>query len=696
MATLDNAIWINGGTGYAEDGATTVTESGFSTIVTAAFTANSWDETQGGNNISEFGAFAVTSPIVADYQFSVPVENLSFDINHLNDDGASTYDDYWTIRAYDENGVLLPSATVVASISGLVDETVIVNADGSVSIEATGTTANDVSIDLAGPISQIELTLEPGPNGTSSGGSGISDFTFDIPPIDTDGDGITDEIDIDDDNDGILDVDEGYSETVPSTITITFDADQWTEVDNTRWELRDPDGNLIASDSTIANNVIEITDVSISQSGDYSFTIFDDFGDGISGTDPASYVIEVDGVEVLNSGPNPNFGGTITETFTVDPVITTTDSDGDGIADHLDLDSDNDGITDNIEAQATASYAEPTGMDSDNDGLDDAYDATPLTGEAGSVGIVVVDTDIDGTADYLDSDSDDDGVSDTDEAGHGVTQAAIDASGDTDNDGIKDVVDDVAGYDPNDLDYTGGAFTLADSDGDVNPDGSDADPLINDFDYRDNVICFTPGILIDAEWGETPVEALRPGDLVWTVDNGLQPVRWVGTRTVGPERLAANPNLRPIVLRKGAFGNRRRVLVSPQHGVVAPELHGERLIRAKHAAEMLGGKFARVDHRCESVTYIHVMFDQHELIYAEGMKTEAFYPGPMALRALSDPAMVELMTLFPNLAQVAKGKSSTDEEYGRSVRPYMPRKDLRQITAHLARPPVTPRSLNLR
>ena len=507
---------------------------------------------------------------------------------------------------------------------------------------------------------------------------GSAIFTFDI-PTDTDGDGIPDAVDVDDDDDGILDVDEGYSETVPSTITITFDADQWTEDDNTRWELRDPDGNLIASDSTIANNVIEITDVNISLAGDYTFTILDDFGDGLAGTDPASYVIEVDGVVVVDSGPNPDFGTNVTETFTVDPVITTTDSDGDGIADHLDLDSDNDGITDNVEAQATGSYTEPTGTDSDGDGLDDAYETGGLT---------PVDTDSDGTADYLDTDSDNDGVSDTDEAGHGVTQAAIDASGDSDGDGIKDVVDDVVGWDVNDLDYTGGAFTLADIDGDVDPSGSGATPLINDFDFRDNVICFTPGILIDTDIGPTPIEALRAGDLVWTVDHGLQPLRWVGQRTLTRRDLELRPNLRPVVLRKNAFGNRRRMLVSPQHGVVMPGIGGEQLIRAKHAAELFGGRFARIDNSCNSVIYIHIMFDRHELVFAEGMKTEAFYPGPMALRALSHSAMQELVELFPELTLVASGKTAAVDRYGAAARAYLNRREVRAMRPKVALSPI--------
>ncbi len=635
MAVLDNAIWLTGPGSTAVSGNTVISEAGNTTTVTGTFTASSWDASQGGNNVSEFGAFGITTPITANYVFSNPVENLSFDIDHLNDDGGSTFDDYWTIYAYDENGVLIDAATVIAGLSGLQDENVITNPDGSVSIEATGTTSNDVTISLAGPVSELDLTFEPGPNGTSTGGSGISDLTFDIPEIDTDGDGISDSVDLDDDGDGILDTDEGVSETTPSTITITFDADQWTQVDNTRWELRDPDGNLIASDSTISNNVVEVTNVPVAGLGDYTFTILDDFGDGLGGTNPASYVIAVDGVTVVDSGPNPDFGSSVTETFTVSTVTTTTDSDGDGIADHLDLDSDNDGITDNVEAQTTDGYVAPTGVDSDGDGLDDAYE---------SGGLTPVDTDGDGTADLLDTDSDNDGVSDTDEAGHGISQAAIDASADSDGDGIKDVVDDIVGFDPNDADLDGsGNFTLADSDNDTAPDGSGATPLTNDLDFRD-VPCFTPGTLILTPRGERLIETLMPGDLVITRDRGPQPIRWIGRKTVcgtghlAPVRIAA-PGHRPL-------------LVSPQHRVLrsgyqAELLFGasELLVAAKH---LIDGQTVR-EVRCARVTYIHLMFDRHEVIISNGLPTESFFAGDVGLDAIAAAAREELFGIFPDL-----------------------------------------------
>jgi len=86
------------------------------------------------------------------------------------------------------------------------------------------------------------------------------------------------------------------------------------------------------------------------------------------------------------------------------------DTDGDGIPDYQDLDSDNDGIPDNIEAQSTKDYIAPTGNDTDSDGLDDAYDeddsGTPVS---------LPDSDKDGKADFVDTDSDNDGYSDCEE-----------------------------------------------------------------------------------------------------------------------------------------------------------------------------------------------------------------------------------------------------------------------------------------
>lgn len=191
--------------------------------------------------------------------------------------------------------------------------------------------------------------------------------------------------------------------------------------------------------------------------------------------------------------------------------------------------------------------------------------------------------------------------------------------------------------------------------------------------------CFTPGALIITDMGERPVEDIRPGDRVLTADNGFQPVRWVGCRTLDAADLAARPELKPVVIRKGAFGNARKMLVSPQHGFVMKTDSGERLIRAKHAAELYGGQIARIDRTCEAVTYVHIMFDRHEIVFAEGTRTEAFYPGPQALKSIDREAMVELLTLFPDLAQVAFGEEGAASRYGPPARDYLLGRDIRTM-----------------
>ena len=191
--------------------------------------------------------------------------------------------------------------------------------------------------------------------------------------------------------------------------------------------------------------------------------------------------------------------------------------------------------------------------------------------------------------------------------------------------------------------------------------------------------CFTPGAMIVTIDGEKPVEDIRPGDLVLTSDNGFQPVRWVGSRTLDAGELAARPELNPVVIRKGAFGNVRKMRVSPQHGFVMKTDTGERLIRAKHAAELFGGQVARIDRNCTGVTYIHIMFDRHEIVFADGARTEAFYPGPQALTSVDRAAMVELLTLFPDLAQVAFGEGTPAACYGPPARDYLLGRDIRAM-----------------
>ncbi len=175
------------------------------------------------------------------------------------------------------------------------------------------------------------------------------------------------------------------------------------------------------------------------------------------------------------------------------------DTDGDGIPDFLDIDSDDDGITDTIEAQTTAGFIAPSGtgnpdnggtfVDVNRDGLDDNFDAGLIAGgPANGIGLTPVDTDGLGLADFIDPDSDDDGILDIDENGLGVTFVA----GDVDGDGLADVFELAIDGNANDgFIVTENIDDLFNAPNGFLPDaGGDASigmpiPLVNDLDFRD-------------------------------------------------------------------------------------------------------------------------------------------------------------------------------------------------------------------
>lgn len=205
------------------------------------------------------------------------------------------------------------------------------------------------------------------------------------------------------------------------------------------------------------------------------------------------------------------------------------------------------------------------------------------------------------------------------------------------------------------------------------------------FQNIENIVpCFTPGTVIATPQGERLVEHLRVGDKIVTRDNGLQEIRWVGHKPMDWRALAAHPHLKPILIQKGALGNglpERDMLVSPNHRMLVAndrtalyfEEH-EVLVATKHLINHRG------IHPIESIgtTYIHFMFDRHEVVLANGTWTESFQPGDYSLKGMGNAQRNEIFELFPEL-KTAKGR----EAYG-SVR-----KTLKRFEARLLRRKVT-------
>ena len=144
------------------------------------------------------------------------------------------------------------------------------------------------------------------------------------------------------------------------------------------------------------------------------------------------------------------------------------------------------------------------------------------------------------------------------------------------------------------------------------------------------------------------VECLRPGDLVVTRDNGVKPILWIGRKTLGHMALRGSPHLKPILLQRGYFGLDEKLVVSPQHGVLLRQAVGggeDVLFRAVHLARMEGGA-ARVMHGCRRVTYIHLLLDGHEIIFANGIPSESLFLGEEAVKSLGHGATSKIATLF--------------------------------------------------
>jgi hypothetical protein len=312
---------------------------------------------------------------------------------------------------------------------------------------------------------------------------------------DSDGDGIYDNVDIDDDNDGITDVNESgvtgkdpsgdedgdgipnFADATPGTGITWLDANNDGVNDYFDWDKDGiPDHLDIDSDNDGITDAIEAnggiaptnyntstgmitgavganglpdaietgseTGVSVYTPGDKDGDGHPNYKDIDSDNDGITDAIEA------NGGTAPtNYSastGTIVTTVgsngwpdSADPsaggtALPLTNSDADALKDFLDIDADNDGIVDNIEAQSTAGYVGKTGTDTDGDGWDDAYDP-----DNGGTPITIYNHDGTDLPDYRDTDSDNDGVLDIRE-GHDNNS---NGTADWDTSTANDVVD---------------------------------------------------------------------------------------------------------------------------------------------------------------------------------------------------------------------------------------------------------------
>ncbi|UOA14401.1 MULTISPECIES: Hint domain-containing protein [Sulfitobacter] len=135
-------------------------------------------------------------------------------------------------------------------------------------------------------------------------------------------------------------------------------------------------------------------------------------------------------------------------------------------------------------------------------------------------------------------------------------------------------------------------------------------------------VSFTRGTHISLSTGELRrIEDLRIGDRILTRDDGVQTLRWIGQST-----LRAVGDFAPICIRAGTLNNEHDLIVSPDHRLFiyqrSDEMgagRSELLVKARH---LVNGDSVTVQDG-GFVDYFQLLFDGHQIIYAEGIAAES-------------------------------------------------------------------------
>ncbi|SDX86473.1 Ca2+-binding protein, RTX toxin-related [Ruegeria halocynthiae] len=162
------------------------------------------------------------------------------------------------------------------------------------------------------------------------------------------------------------------------------------------------------------------------------------------------------------------------------------------------------------------------------------------------------------------------------------------------------------------------------------------------------VPCFVRGTRIATVKGLIAIEDLKVGDKVITRDDGVQEIRWIGSKTV-----PAKGKFAPIKISAGVLGpNDRDLWLSPNHRVLRVGGDNNLLFGTDEvfvAAKHLVGQHGITQEEGVGVQYFHMMFDTHQVVLSNDIWTESYYPGH---ETMGKDAGVrdEILELFPELA----------------------------------------------
>lgn len=169
--------------------------------------------------------------------------------------------------------------------------------------------------------------------------------------------------------------------------------------------------------------------------------------------------------------------------------------------------------------------------------------------------------------------------------------------------------------------------------------------------------CFTAGSFIETPSGPVLIDDICAGDFVLTQSGKAEQVKWVGKTT----RIARG-KFAPIEIAPNTLGKHDAICISPQHRVVVSDARAElftgmpeTLVAAKH---LVNDRTIKVKADGQTVTYIHLLFETHQIVIVNGLASESYYPGPETMRGFDKSTQDEILELFPQLDVTGYGLSA--------------------------------------
>lgn len=178
--------------------------------------------------------------------------------------------------------------------------------------------------------------------------------------------------------------------------------------------------------------------------------------------------------------------------------------------------------------------------------------------------------------------------------------------------------------------------------------------------YTEIFACFGPDALIETPSGARRVCDLRAGDKVLTLDNGAQEVLWIGAREV--QLTGARKPQTPLLFPKGSLAPgmpHSDLILSPFHRVMVSShkndrvTGGEEVFAQARSLAKRGGVRKMLGRK--SITYYSVLLPQHEVIFANGVPSESFYPSPYSMSLLTPAERLAVLARLPGLSDDVAG-----------------------------------------